>query len=145
MTSSFRNRRPLALALFDAALLVATSVLGRHYLDAATAVRLNGVTMGVLLVAWANTMPKMLVPLDRLACDPAREQALRRFAGWAMVLGGLGYTLAFALAPIAIAIAIAATLAMCLLAPVVVAVAAVVARCAWMRRRAQRGDQGAPS
>ncbi len=133
MTSSFRNRRPLALALFYAALLVATSVLGRHYLDAATAVRLNGVTMGVLLVAWANTMPKMLVPLDRLACDPAREQALRRFAGWAMVLGGLGYTLAFALAPIAIA----ATLAMCLLAPAVVAVAAVVARRAWTRRRAR--------
>jgi hypothetical protein len=133
MTSSFRNRRPLALALFYAALLVATSVLGRHYLDAATAVRLNGVTMGVLLVAWANTMPKMLVPLDRLACDPAREQALRRFAGWAMVLGGLGYTLAFALAPIAIA----ATLAMCLLAPAVLAVAAVVARRAWTRRRAR--------
>lgn len=133
MTSSFRSRRPLALATFYAAVLLTTSVLGRHYLDAATAVRLNGVTMGVLLVAWANTMPKMLVPLHRLACDPAREQALRRFAGWAMVLGGLGYTLAFALAPIAVA----ATLAICLLAPAVVAVAAIVARCAWMNRRAR--------
>ena len=141
MTSSLRSRRPFALALLYAALLLTTSLFGRHYLDAATAIRLNGVTMGVLMVAWANTLPKMLVPLHRLSCNPAREQALRRFAGWAMVLGSLGYTLAFALAPIAIA----ATLAMCLLAPTVVAVAAIVARCAWMRRRARRVDQGEAS
>jgi membrane protein DedA with SNARE-associated domain len=60
---------------------------------------------------------------------------MRRICGWALVLGGLGYTLAYALAPIAIA----STLAMCLLAPAVVVVASIVARCAWMRI-ARSGD-----
>lgn len=133
MTSSFRIRR----ALFMASCLVlplSVSAIGRQYFDAATVIRMTGMVMGALLVVWANAMPKMLVPLDRLSCAPAREQALRRFAAWAMVLGGLGYLLAFALAPIAIA----STLAICLLAPPVVVVAGITARCAWMRRRARR-------
>lgn len=133
MTSSFHNRRALVFAAGCALLLLLVSALGTHYLDAATAVRMNGMLMGALLVGWANTVPKKLVPLDRLSCNPAREQTLRRFAGWAMVLGGMGYLLAFAFAPIAIA----GTLAICLLAPAVVAVTGIVARCAWMRRSAR--------
>jgi hypothetical protein len=76
-----------------------------------------------------------LVPLARLSCDPVREQTLRRFAGRVMVLGGLGYALAYAFAPIAIA----PTLAICLLAPAVLIVAGIMARCAWARRSARRG------
>jgi hypothetical protein len=52
-----------------------------------------------------------------------------------MVLGGLGYALAYALAPVAIA----STLAICLPAPAVLVVAGIVARCAWARRGARRG------
>ena len=132
-----RLDHPIRRALFIAAaylsLAVAIKLLGQRWLDAATVVRLNGMLMGALVVVMSNTIPKKLVPLSRLACDPAREQALRRFGGWALVLGGLGYLLAFALAPIEIA----GTLAICLLAPATAAVAFVVARCAWMRRGAR--------
>ncbi len=95
-----------------------------------------GMLMGTVTIVAANAIPKKLVPLARMTCDPAREQRLRRFGARALVLGGVGYTLAFALAPIAIA----STLAVCLLAPAFLAVAASVARCAWMRRRAKAGD-----
>ena len=132
MISNWRHRGGLLFAAAYALLALSLTAIGRHYLDAATVVRMNGVLMGALLVAWANTVPKQLIPLAQLSCDPAREQALRRFAGWVMVLGGLGYALAYALAPIAIA----ATLAICLLAPATAAVAIIVVRCAWLRRGA---------
>ena len=98
--------------------------------------RLMGTLMGAVAIVFANEIPKRLVPLARLSCDPAREQTLRRFAGRVLVLGGLGYMLAFALAPIAIA----ATLAISLLAPAVAVVGVVRLRCLWMRRGAKAGD-----
>jgi hypothetical protein len=134
MTSNFRIRRALFIASC-VVLPLSVSAIGRHFFDAATSIRLTGVLTGALLVIWANAMPKMLVPLDKLSCAPAREQSLRRLAAWAMVLGGMGYLLAFALAPIAIA----STLAICILAPAVVVVAGIAARCAWRRRNARRG------
>lgn len=94
--------------------------------------RLSGILMGMVLIVSANAIPKRLVPLSRLSCDPAREQTLRRLGARVLLLGGVGYTLAFALAPIAMA----STLAIGLLAPAVVAVASITARCAWLRRRA---------
>jgi hypothetical protein len=93
-----------------------------------------GMLMGSVVLVSANAIPKRLVPLARLSCDPAREQTLRRFGGRVLVLGGLGYTFAYALAPIPIA----STLAICLLAPAVLVVAGITARCAWMRRKARR-------
>ena len=39
--------------------------------------------------------------MARLRCSPAREQAARRFAGWSLVLGGLGYVAAALTAPLA--------------------------------------------
>ena len=139
MTSSHRIRRALWLAAGYLLLTEAIQLLARHGLDAAMAVRLNGLLMGAWVVVWGNAIPKMLAPLDRLTCAAAREQALRRFAGWALVLGGLADMLAFALAPIATA----PLLATCLLAPPVVATGIVVARCAWRRHRARRGDRAA--
>lgn len=35
-----------------------------------------------------------------MRCDPAIEQSLRRFSGWAIVLGGLGYAGALLIAPL---------------------------------------------
>lgn len=46
-------------------------------------------------------VPKALTPFARLRCDPEKEQSPRRFTGWALVLGGLGYATAWMFAPIA--------------------------------------------
>lgn len=129
------RRSLLIAALYLLAAFVLNELRQRHIVSAEAAVRLMGMVMGSVILVSANAIPKRLVPLARLSCDPAREQTLRRLGGWALVLGGLGYTLAYMLAPIAIA----STLAVCLLSPAVVVVAGLMARCAWMRRSATRG------
>jgi hypothetical protein len=130
---------PLRRSLLIAAIYLLTAVVlnelrQRQFVSAETVVRLMGMLMGSVVLVSANAIPKRLVPLARLSCAPAREQTLRRFAAWALVLGGLGYTLAFALAPVAIA----STLAICLLAPAALVVAGISVRCVWMRRSARQ-------
>lgn len=130
---------PIRRALWIAAIYLLMSVV-LHALrqgglvSAGTVVRLTGMVAGIVVLVAANAIPKRLVPLARLSCDPAREQALRRLAGWALVLGGLGYTLAYALAPIAIA----GKLANSLLAPAGIVVAGIMVYCVWMRVSARR-------
>lgn len=128
---------PIRRSLLIAAIYLLTAVVlselrQHHVVSAETVVRLMGMLMGSVVLISANTIPKRLVPLARLSCDPGREQNLRRLGGWALVLGGLGYTLAYVLAPITVA----STLAICLLAPAVLVVAGIIARCAWWRRSA---------
>ncbi len=130
---------PIRRSLLIAAIYLTTAVLlnelrQRHVVSAETVMRLMGMLMGAVVLVCANVIPKRLVPLASLSCDPAREQALRRLGAWALVLGGLGYTLAYALAPIAIAV----TLATCLLLPAVLVVAGIRMRCFWRRRSAKR-------
>jgi hypothetical protein len=72
-------------------------------ISAALAQRLLGVMLSVVVVAYANAAPKVLVPLARLRCDATTEQSLRRFTGWAVVVGGLGFGLAWVFAPIELA------------------------------------------
>jgi hypothetical protein len=95
---------PLGNALAGAVLIIAASALLRwvapEYLGAEMARRLTGVLLGAVVVIYANAIPKSLVALARLRCSPAREQAARRFAGWSLVLGGLGYMAAALLAPL---------------------------------------------
>lgn len=62
--------------------------------------RLWGVLLGAVVIVYANAAPKTLPPLARMRCDPAAEQALRRFTGWALVAGGLGYAAAWLFAPL---------------------------------------------
>jgi hypothetical protein len=127
-------RRSLSLAaLYLLTAVVLNALRQRDLVSAEAAERLMGVLLGSVVIVSANAIPKRLVPLARLSCDPGREQTLRRFAGRTMVLGGLGFTLAYVLAPIAIA----STLAICLLAPAVLVVAGITTRCAWMRRSAR--------
>lgn len=131
--------QPLRRLLPIAALLLLTSVVLNELLQldavsAETAVRLMGLMRGSIVLVLANALPKRLVPLARLSCDPARDQTLRRLSGQVMVLGGLGYTLAYALAPIEIA----GTLAICLLMPASLIFAGIMARCAWARHSARR-------
>jgi hypothetical protein len=118
---------PLSRALAGAAFILAASAVLRWaspgYIDIETAQRLTGVLLGLVVVVYANVIPKSLVALGRMRCDPAREQAARRFAGWSMVLGGLGYSAAAWWAPLAsmhliggaiLAVALAAAILRCL-------------------------------
>jgi fructose-specific phosphotransferase system IIC component len=63
--------------------------------------RLPGVLMGGLVILYANAVPKVLRPLHRITGDPAEAEALQRFTGWSLVLGGLAFTLAWLVAPLA--------------------------------------------
>lgn len=96
---------PFGRALAGAASIIAASALLRwaapEYLSVEMAQRLTGVLLGLVVVVYANAIPKSLVALARLRCSPAREQAARRFAGWSLVLGGIGYMAASLLAPLA--------------------------------------------
>ncbi len=69
------------------------------YIGAETAQRVIQVAIGFMVVYFANLAPKTLEPLVA-GCEPSRIQALQRFCGWTLVLGGLGYSLAWLVAPI---------------------------------------------
>lgn len=96
---------PYGRALLGAGLILAVAGALRwatpDYLDADVAPRFMGVLLGAIVVFYANVIPKSLTSLARLRCAPEREQAARRFAGWSLVLGGLGYMLAALFAPLA--------------------------------------------
>ena len=81
------------------------------------------VAIGLIVVYCANLAPKTLEPLAS-SCDPARVQSLQRFSGWAIVIGGLGYSLAWLIAPIDYA----AITSMAILGT---SLLLVLARCAW--------------
>ncbi|MBY0573375.1 MAG: hypothetical protein K2P84_06805, partial [Undibacterium sp.] len=94
------NKKPPTLpsilrALIFAALFLgatlAIRLLSPEYLSAELAQRLLGVMMGCVVIFYSNVVPKTLTPLTRMRCDPNTEQSIRRFTGWSLVLGGLGY------------------------------------------------------
>jgi len=94
---------PLTRSLITAALILVSSaalaLASPAYLSADLAQRLFGIMLGAVVVLYANAIPKALIPLARMRCDPATEQGLRRFTGWALVLGGMGYATAWLFAP----------------------------------------------
>jgi hypothetical protein len=71
--------------------------------------RITGVMLGVAVLYYANVIPKTLTALARRRAAGA-SQAARRFAGWTMVLGSIGYMLAWLLAPISVANGLAGSL-----------------------------------
>lgn len=95
---------PLCRGLLAAALLLGTSAalawLTPAYLDRDTEHRLLGALLGAMVVVYANAIPKAVIARTR--CAPAVVQAARRFTGWALVIGGIGYMAASLLAPIGI-------------------------------------------
>jgi len=118
---------PLGRALFAAAVILGTSAALKwaapEHLSPEWALRLTGALLGFVVVVYANVIPKSLTSLARLRGSPAAEQAARRFAGWSLVLGGLGYVVAMLFAPLAVmhlvggailAAALAAALVRCL-------------------------------
>jgi len=62
------------------------------------------IIMGLIVVWFANLVPKRMKPLAETNCDPAHEQSLRRFAAQATVIGGLLYALAWLAAPYGLAL-----------------------------------------
>ncbi len=80
----------LAGSLLGLALIVPLGWSGGQF-----AARSSGVMMGVIVIAFANVIPKR--------AGSARALALRRIAGWSLVLGGLGYALAWLLLPLGVA------------------------------------------
>lgn len=94
----------LLRSLLGAALVLAISAvlawLTPEYLSGEMRHRLSGALMGAIVVVYANAIPKAVLAQTR--CAPALVQAARRFTGWALVLGGLGYILASLLAPIGV-------------------------------------------
>jgi hypothetical protein len=98
------TRESLVRALIIAGLFLGSSLalrlLSPDHLSADLARRWLGVLTGLVLVVYANALPKELSPLARMRCDPAAEQAMRRFAGWALTLGGGAYAMAWLVAPL---------------------------------------------
>jgi hypothetical protein len=75
-----------------------------------TARRIVGAILGAVVVAYANVIPKILTGRALRASSTAADQAARRFVGWSMVSGGLGYMLAWSFAPVDSAAVIGGTL-----------------------------------
>jgi len=99
--------RPLVHGLIVAALFLGVSAtlrwLAPEYLSLDLVKRILGFLMGAVVVGYANAAPKTLSPYIRMRCDPAAEQAIRRFTGWTLALGGTAYALTWAIAPLDIA------------------------------------------
>ena len=124
------SRTLIQAGLFAGATLV-LAVLTVKFGDSESKRRVFGIVSGALLMFYANALPKTLRPLARLRCSPVTEQALRRFAGWGMTLGGAAFSLAWLVAPLEIADEIAA-------GSLLVAVGVVVTRIGWVYFRGSR-------
>ncbi len=98
---------PLGRAILAATIIVAVagalSWLAPDVISTELSQRLLGAMLGAVVVVYANAIPKLLVARARLRCDPAQDQAARRYAGRSLVLGGLAYILAWLLAPLELA------------------------------------------
>jgi hypothetical protein len=99
---------PIYRALLAAALILSLSGLlawaSPAWIDPEWSRRLLGALLGMVVVVYANDIPKALAARARTRCaSPGAEQAARRFAGWSLVLGGIGYMLAWLLAPLQLA------------------------------------------
>lgn len=95
----------LALSVAMGAFLI-TLMMGKNIaeefaiLDIVIAERVVGVTIGVFLIVMGNRIPKVLTPISKMKCDPARAQAVQRYAGRVFMLAGLAITIAWIATPI---------------------------------------------
>lgn len=107
------SRAAIVRALLVAGALIGASALlaylSPEHIGAEAARRTLGVLMGAVVMLAANAVPKTLPPFGGTRREPAAEQALRRFAGWTLVLGGAAFVLAWAVAPLAYANLLAAS------------------------------------
>ncbi len=133
MTSEFQAPnasivRGLLMAGIILGVAVTLRLLSPDHPSPEIARRLMGVLLGVVVVVYANAVPKALSPFIQLRCEPAAEQAMRRFTGWSLVLGGAAYVIAWVVAPIEIANLISGVVLGAALALVVLRMAFAIAR-----------------
>jgi hypothetical protein len=102
--------RGLIVAAVFLGLAAAIRLLSPEHLSHDLGQRLLGVTMGLVVAFYANAVPKALSPLILMRCDPAAEQAMRRFTGWCLALGGAAYAVTWLIAPVPIAKIVATSL-----------------------------------
>lgn len=103
MSTAFALGRSLLAAAFILAASATLAWLAPTHISTEWSHRLLGVLLGAVVVCYSNTIPKVLSGRARSRSSAAADQAARRFAGWSLVLGGLGYALAWLLAPVGIA------------------------------------------
>lgn len=129
------SRTSISRALIVAGLFLGVSLaltfLSPGHLSPEAASRSLGVLMGALVVVYSNAVPKALSPLVRIRCDPAAEQAIRRFTGWTLTMGGMAYMAVWLMAPYDIAAMLAASL-------LATALLVAIVRASWGRTRAAR-------
>jgi hypothetical protein len=68
--------------------------------DESWALRGLGIFCGLVIIVYANMIPKKGACTDPASPDAGRKQALQRYSGWVLVLAGLANTLIWVLAPI---------------------------------------------
>lgn len=95
--------RALIFAVVFVSAAAAIRLLSPEHLSRDLGQRLIGVMMGLVVAFYANAVPKALSPLLLMRCDPAAEQAMRRFTGWSLTLGGAAYAVTWLIAPVPIA------------------------------------------
>lgn len=63
--------------------------------------RARNVFSGFVLLYFANMLPKLIGPAMQGKCSNAAANSMRRFSGWALAVGALGYIGAWMFAPLA--------------------------------------------
>lgn len=114
----------IVAAMFLAITLAALYAEKAGYISDETSKRAASIAAGLLVVYYANLVPKTL---ERRAagCSLEKVQAAQRFSGWTLLLGGLGYSLSWLLLPFEHARAVA-------MVTLATAVVIVAARCVWL-------------
>lgn len=123
-------RRQITQSIVLAALLLGVALIASlGWTSDETWKRVNGVLGALVVVVYANVIPK------RATCP--RALAMLRAVGWALVLGGLGYALAWIFLPLPYAGAAA-------MAAVLAALAFAITRVAWFAIKHRSTPPGAP-
>ena len=98
------ERKFFNAAVILAGLLLAFSLTARlagNLFDIETSLitRARNIFSGFVLLYFANMMPKMIGPALKGKCSNTAANSVRRFSGWVLALGALGYIGAWVFAP----------------------------------------------
>ena len=98
------ERKFFNAAVILAGLLLAFSLTARlagNLFDIETSLitRARNIFSGFVLFYFANMMPKMIGPALKGKCSNTAANSVRRFSGWVLALGALGYIGAWVFAP----------------------------------------------
>ncbi len=129
--TSSRKRKEILLAGAIVAASVVLAVTG--IAEEGWPRRLAMAVLGGFLVVSGNSIPKTLRPLSAMRCETTREQALRRLTGWAFVLVGLTWVVAW----LALSESLAAAITVVTTLAVGALMAGHVTWCLRQRRRAE--------